>query len=294
MSSEAQRDAAFSGLGRVGDRSVQPAPLARSSFNPSDFGDLYWKPLEFFKPNPINQIFQEMKTERYWRELERDIREAGAIRDPLLAMPDGTLLAGESRLVIAKKLAAEGLKGFEKLPARLNTTNLSPDQQKKIVYSDNLSRFEVPEDRRSLMLAEIYPEYFLTEAKRGPRSEEQSSAPTAQELEEEISKRTGLSTRTIQRTKEELKEARALAQDEGQDAPTIEHLKRVHEKAKKKRAKKGPAKMAQRPQGSTRFVEPQLTLKEAREILKALSENPTPMRKQIAAKITKAAKALSR
>src|SRR5271169_1634634 len=54
--------------------------------------EVYDWPLERFKPHPSNRVFDSAKTAAYWRDLRRDILEAGAIINPVIVLPNGTLM----------------------------------------------------------------------------------------------------------------------------------------------------------------------------------------------------------
>ena len=82
----------------------EPSPIVQGL----KLSDVQLWPQERFKPHPSNHVFDSAKTEDYWRDLRRDILEAGAIINPVIALPDGTLLEGHSRLRIARELADEG------------------------------------------------------------------------------------------------------------------------------------------------------------------------------------------
>lgn len=223
MSKKGKEDAMemFSRGAAIADSSDQtlPAPPVRS---PTVYREHEYKPLSWFKVNPINKFFQDVKTDQYWADLGADIRKTGFIRDALLAMPDGTLLSGESRVTVCRKLSAEGIKGLDPVPVRITIELLSEQEQTETIFLENLSRFELDEDTRVLAYKKIWPGYFKARRlKPGPRSEDQLSEPTVQD----IAAATGKSERQLQRDRELLQDAEAVASKEGKQEPERKHLK---------------------------------------------------------------------
>lgn len=134
-----------------------------------ELSDLVYKPISFFAENPINFVFDKMKDEAYFLRLKKDIDESRAILNPLITMPDGLLVEGHGRLAVARELEKEG-HGLGKLPVRIILSSLTETEIKQRVYLGNLSRFEINEDVRIQLYAEIWPDYFLKERSPGKRS----------------------------------------------------------------------------------------------------------------------------
>ena len=127
-----------------------PSPIVQGL----KLSDVQLWPQERFKPHPSNHVFDSAKTEDYWRDLRRDILEAGAIINPVIALPDGTLLEGHSRLRIAGELAAEG-KDLGRIPVRVVASPITPEEAERRVFLGNLSRFEIDADTRAALYARI-------------------------------------------------------------------------------------------------------------------------------------------
>ena len=188
-------------------------------------------PLEELKENPHNAIFRTMKTKEYWERLKRDIRETGSIIYPLIALPDGTLLEGESRLRVAKELHAEGVPGFDRVPVR-KTGDISPDEQKKRLYLGNLSRFEIDTATRIKLYAEIWPDYFNqdTEAARKQGLKQGNATPSATVANGK--EPDGIPARTARHHRKILHEAR---EQHGTQTPEIDQIRQTMEKRNQKR-----------------------------------------------------------
>jgi hypothetical protein len=199
--------------------------------------DMARRPLSWFKHNPENDVFAALKTPTYWQALERDIREAGAILSPLIAMPDGTLIEGESRLTIARKLAVEGLLDFDVLPVRIIKGDLSEEERRRRLYLGNLSRFEIDPDTRAALYAQIWSD-LTHEVKRGrPADAGEGKTDTVSVFAEAA----GITERQARREKEIIERAEKERKAEG--APTLkpEHVKKARAKANARRREKTKA-----------------------------------------------------
>ena len=267
---------------------VQPAEQIRLQGLALD--DMVRRPLSWFRHNPDNDVFTALKTPAYWQALERDIREASSILTPLITMPDGLLIEGESRLTIAKKLSSEGLLDFDLLPVRIIKGELSPDEQRKRLYLGNLSRFEIDEDTRLALYAKVWPEYYFAEPTKGGRPSENGDtvsrfSPTAKE----IAKATGKSSRQVKRDRGVVLTARKLAAEGGKSEPTAEDIRRAREKenvARRVKEKKGSPLPVQ---PIARGVVIELSLADTNEVVLALKTGkPNERRRRIIDKIRKA------
>jgi hypothetical protein len=126
--------------------------------------EILFKPLEWFKYNPDNALFRECKTEEYFTGLEKDIREANAVINPVVATQEGLLIEGESRHIVASRLCGKGLKQFGRIPCRVVLSKISRAGIKERLYLGNLSRFDIPREVKLLAYAEIWPDYFLAKS----------------------------------------------------------------------------------------------------------------------------------
>jgi ParB-like chromosome segregation protein Spo0J len=129
---------------RPGVARVQ-APSAPHITEGLELSDIEHRPISFFRENPANSVFRGLKTEQYLADLEADIREYG-VTTPLIAMMDGLLLSGESRLIVALRI------GLARLPTRIVLSPLSIEEQERRLLRDNLLRFEIPDDTRILLM----------------------------------------------------------------------------------------------------------------------------------------------
>jgi hypothetical protein len=177
--------------------SLPPAPDISTGL---ELSDIMYKPVSWLTVNPENAIFRALKSEQYFRDLQRDISEAGAILNPLIAMPDGLLLEGESRLLVAQRLE------MKKVPVRLVLSPLSLDEQRRRLWLGNLSRFEVDEDTRLLLYAKIWQGYYRGDTVSSPQV---SKAEIAQAI--------GKSERQVVRDKRIVEKAAVMAQAEDRE-----------------------------------------------------------------------------
>jgi hypothetical protein len=186
--------------------------------------EIVLKPLEWFHYNPDNELFRELKSEDYYRSLEKDIVEAGTIISPVIAMSDGLLIEGESRHIIAKKLYESGDASFGKIPCRVILSSMSPEKMKERLFLGNLSRFEIPYTTRVIAYAQIWPDFFLetTDGSKG------NTVTT----KKDIAAATGLSESQIKRSKAVVQKAAAIAKQE--KAPlSAKHVQKAQEVARK-------------------------------------------------------------
>ncbi len=236
------------------------------------------KQLDWFKAHPANSVFDVAKSPRYWRDLERDIREAGRIIDPVVALPDGTLVEGHSRITIARKLAAAGV-DLGRIPTVI--LDLSAEEAERRVYLGNLSRFELDVDTRLALYLKVWPDYYL-EARAGRPKKGDTVSPFSERSgvarREEIAAATGRSERQVKRDRAVIRDAVELARSEGKTAPGVEEIRSARETASKKRREGGSVARppAQEAYTTAPIVVVELTSEEVDEIVRVLSENPSP------------------
>lgn len=200
---------------------------------------IVYKDIDFFKPNPCNSVFDALKTEQQLDALLKDIDESRAILNPLIAMPDGILIEGHSRLEIAKRLEVQG-KGIGKLPVRIITTPLLPEEIKQRVYLGNLSRFEIDEDTRISLYAEIWPGYFNISGKSGRKSDHGDTITASM-----LSQKLGKSVPQIKRDAAIFRNARKKTSGSPSVADIKESRKELNEERKLRERKKTARKVTQ-------------------------------------------------
>jgi hypothetical protein len=187
--------------------------------------EIQLKPLDWFQYNPDNDVFRGLKTDQYFKGLEKDIREAGAIINPVIAMPDGLLVEGESRHIVASGLFNEGNGSFGKIPVRIILSPVTAEQITERLYLGNLSRFDVPAPVRLFAYSKIWPDFFL-EITNGSRGNKITT-------KKEIAAATGLSESQIKRNKAVVRKAAAIAKKE--NAPMeVKHIQKAREEEKKR------------------------------------------------------------
>ncbi len=195
--------------------------------------DIQLQPLSWFKDHPGNHVFDAAKeaTPGYWRDLRRDIAEARAIINPVIALMDGTILEGHSRIKVARELVAE-VPSLAKIPTRLVASKITPEEAERRLYLGNLSRFEMDENTRLSLYAKTWPGYFLSDQAGG--GDTVSPPPT----KAQVAAATGKSERQIIRDKGIVKEAVRIAQEEGKDTPEPQHVALAREKTNNQRTDK--------------------------------------------------------
>lgn len=189
---------------------------------------IVYKPIEFFIPNPCNSIFDSLKTQDQLDALYKDIDSSRVIVNPLIAMPDGTLVEGHSRLLIAKRLQEEG-RELGLLPVRIISTPLTNEEIKQRVYLGNLLRFEIDEDTRISLYAEIWPDYFYSAGKAGRKSDHGDTI-SASSLSEKLGK-------SIPQIKRDASIFRNASKKAG-GTPTVDDIKESRKEMNEERKKK--------------------------------------------------------
>lgn len=167
-----------------------------------ELSDTLWKPLDFFRVNPANAAFRALKSDQYFADLEDDIRENG-IMDDLIAMPDGLIMAGESRFIVAQRL------GLAKIPVKLVLSPLTPEEQERRMVLHNVLRFEIPAAARAEMLYRIG--FYERPAQEAAAS-------------------LGVTERQVKRDRADAREAERIASEKGKDAPDVEDFLEAREK----------------------------------------------------------------
>ncbi len=215
---------------KTNEEPTTPSPVVQGL----KLSEVYDWPLERFKPHPSNHVFDSAKTEAYWRDLRRDILEAGAIINPVITLPDGTLLEGHSRIRIARELKEQG-HDLGKIPVRIVASFISPEEAERRVYLGNLSRFELDDDTRLALYTKVWPDYFGQEGKAGrPEKSDHGDPITAKEIGKQI----GKSEPQVKRDRAVVVRAKRIATRKGKPAPEAEDIREAREGAAAKRRAK--------------------------------------------------------
>jgi hypothetical protein len=215
-------------------------------------------------------------------------------------MPSGVIIEGESRLRLCKKLVEEKVPGFYfedprivfKLPVILIVSEPSEDVQEKLLYLGNLTRFEADLDTKLKLFAKIWPGYFESNGKPG-----RPSASQEQQTATEVADAMGLSTRQVRLNKKIIQTATADAKSEGRAEPTVEDIANARQADAARRARKAKLKAKAAPPAKPKPSLPVLDFSRAQlqEVLSVLTAaKPTPLRKQLIAKIGSFLKAKAR
>lgn len=111
--------------------------------------------------NPLNKELFSSQEGKEYEKLKSDIGERGIVV-PLIAKHDGTLLAGHTRLRIAKELR------LKSVPVQY-VNDLSADEERKFLVNDNLLRRHLTNTERIQLYRFLYPDFdstFLNEETR--------------------------------------------------------------------------------------------------------------------------------
>lgn len=216
------------------------APLEKGNL---DIGPMEWRVIDTLKKSPHNKVFHHLKTPHYMSALTEDILNAGEITDPLLITPDNVIISGHSRLDIALSLFQEGYKQFEKVPVRVIATPLSEEERKERVYLANLSRVEIDRDLRLLLYSEMWPELYTEKRVAGRPASNDPDIPTVVE----IAKKTGVTSRQVQRDIQIVQLAIERAEKEGRPV-NVSDISASREQINKDRKEKEQEKQAAKVQ----------------------------------------------
>jgi ParB-like chromosome segregation protein Spo0J len=151
------------------------------------------------KANPISEQYFKKENEDYFAKLTEDVQRRG-ILVPLIAKKDGTLLAGHNRLKIAIEIS------LEIVPVQYVLDELMKEQEKEFIIKDNVLRRQLIYEERLNLYRAVYPNFdqqALEETRGGDRSEDSKRASGSFDTKgvtaEELSKRTGIASRTTKR-----------------------------------------------------------------------------------------------
>jgi hypothetical protein len=124
------------------------------------------------KPSPYNGKFFKVESRQYFDSLHDDIKKRG-ILVPLIAKPDGTLLAGHNRLTVAKSLK------IKRVPVQYVQGKLTAQQEKEFIIKDNLLRRHLTYEERVALYRKIFKNFnerVMQPGKMGLKSMEIAAA----------------------------------------------------------------------------------------------------------------------
>ncbi|NIZ47668.1 ParB/RepB/Spo0J family partition protein (plasmid) [Entomospira nematocerorum] len=200
------------------------------------------KEISFFSMNAMNSIFEGLKSREYYEQLKRDIAQDGIV-NALIALPDGQLIEGHSRLQVAKEL------GLPTVPVRFILSTLSQDEIKRRVYLGNLNRFEIPSDMRLILFAEVYPDYFHATPQELDQSHQRQVAGEKEEIiirpttAKIVAKAMGLSDRQVRNEKEVFLRAKELSQGATPSAEIVSQARDLLREEKNRRREERQAEV---------------------------------------------------
>jgi hypothetical protein len=114
--------------------------------------DVVQEPLEKLLSNPLNEQLFDREDTVHFERLLADIQERG-ILVPLIAKPNGILLAGHNRFQVAKQI------GLQVVPVQYVEDTLSAEAERKFVINDNLLRRQLTSEHRIKLYRMLYPNF---------------------------------------------------------------------------------------------------------------------------------------
>jgi ParB-like chromosome segregation protein Spo0J len=114
--------------------------------------DVVQEPLEKLLSNPLNEQLFDREDTVHFERLLADIQERG-ILVPLIAKPNGILLAGHNRFQVAKQI------GLQVVPVQYVEDTLSAEAERKFVINDNLLRRQLTSEQRIKLYRMLYPNF---------------------------------------------------------------------------------------------------------------------------------------
>ena len=109
------------------------------------------KPSEL-KKNKLNEKYFDQIPGKELSRLTEDIKKHG-IKVPLVAKPDGTLLAGHNRLLIALYL------GLKTVPVQYIETKMTTEEERNFLVGDNLFRRQLTPYQRDALYEKLFPAF---------------------------------------------------------------------------------------------------------------------------------------
>lgn len=178
---------------------------------------MFVSPLSLY-PNPLNKF--ELLKEKEYSDLKADIEKRGIIV-PLIAKPDGILLAGHNRLKIAAEL------GVQKIPVQYVADFLSRETEIEFIYKDNVLRRQLSNAERLNVYRAYFPDFdeaVEKENRGGKRGKSINDTFGGKITAKIISQKTGIPEVTVKR---DLNKARTVRKGGNSD------LLKLKEKRKK-------------------------------------------------------------
>ena len=104
------------------------------------------------KKNPLNAKYFDNVDGKEMTQLAEDIKKRG-ILVPLVMKSDGTLLAGHTRLLIAKSI------GMKTVPVQMVMGKIGNDEETQFIVKDNLLRRHLTSYQRQAIYEKMFPEF---------------------------------------------------------------------------------------------------------------------------------------
>jgi len=119
------------------------------------------------RKNPLNQKYFTAENEDYVQRLTEDIKARGIIV-PLIAKPDGLLLAGHYRLHAAKDIE------LPMVPVQRVLSDLTGEQERDFLLKDNVLRRQLTPAQKEHLIRELYGEEIFRDRRGGDRKSAQA------------------------------------------------------------------------------------------------------------------------
>ena len=145
-------------------------------------------PTKDLRENPLNKKYFRAENEDYLEKLTEDIKGRGIIV-PLIAKPDGLLLAGHYRLQIAKDIE------LPRVPVQYVLSDLTIEQEREFLLKDNVLRRQLTPKQKEQLVRELYGEEIFRDRRGGDRKSQaakiKSSPEPLKPLHERVAEDTG-------------------------------------------------------------------------------------------------------
>lgn len=165
------------------------------------------------KENPVSsKHFRDLSGDDF-AKLKEDIKARGVLV-PLVAMKDGTLLAGHNRLRAAREI------GVEKVPVQWVEDELSRKDQEGFVIKDNVLRRQLSAQEKESLILSLYGEKIAESKHGGDRGNQFTGGKVKSNLAKQVEAETGIKEATAKKII--AKHKKAIAQKK---TPTAEPLK---------------------------------------------------------------------
>ncbi len=216
-------------------------------------------PTKELRENPLNKKYFKAENEDYVQKLTEDIKARGIIV-PLIAKPDGLLLAGHYRLYVAKDIE------LPMVPVQHVLSDLTVEQEREFLLKDNVLRRQLTPPQKEHLIRELYGGEIFRDRRGGDRKSTQAKIKSSHEplkpLHKKVEEDTGgqitagTAKRMLAKIRKERKSSKSTQQQKSQKLvftyQTIEDLIKQLEGTIKELRQQLQPKRSKRPNNKNR------------------------------------------